>query len=1152
MPITNYLKQSLFFGVLLPLQLIAQLGSSNATGFDPKTILPPSPEASGLVRFIDVPVGHYTGLPEINIPLYTITQGPLSVPMSMQYHAASNKVESTAQYTGLGWTLRAGGTVTRVIRGLPDDLSKDDPGYAIGFLSFIREPGRNLSSVLSDWVQLDRVAERCADSEPDLYYFNVNGLHGTFTFDWDGNLVVDCDRKVELIPKYENNDPSKTILGWTLIDDFGTKYELDEPEMTEAVDQGLSCNLSDQYASAWHLTSMADHNLRHSITLTYQNNLILTSFFGNSSYTHLMPGQNSSCAGSPSGRFSSRKVSMKYHGKVLESITTSDGRYISFENNFAREDLEEPLQPEAYALSRIQIFNISGENKKSFKFQYDYSTGRLSLKSIQECANNGISCKPDYQLTYHNRVLPERNSFAQDHWGFYNGQTGNQHLVPGQYLINTYFEGANRQPDHEYGKAGLLTGILHPSGAKTVFEYEGHTYSKSQYEENAGGSIRYKTRVSSEGTNSHGTCPHADFDCEESEWSERRFCIISNKPEELVTVYASTAIHTVREEYFGFGRGPKVEIINEAGERVYGFNEYNESDYQVLSLPPGDYIVRSYSHWKNVSNSDLDLAQISVSYTQETMIPENWQLIGGSRVARILQFSGENENEVPVVKRFIYENTEGQSSGVIYKLPTYSYSDYNYQTVSSSSGNTTDITCDYTYRVSSNVSQLGTTSGSHIGYSHVEEWNGEYGEYGRTDYEFTTPFEYGDVIYTNPPFPPNESQSYKTGHLIKKTEYTNNGGIFSPIVEESIDYGFKDEVIPALKVSFRGGTTGEAFLNVKYVLGLYNVVFGHSQILSRSKKIMNENGDLTTTISNSYDNNLQRAKSLIINGLTNDKRTVEYYYPDDFLNIDNSDWIKQLDDRNVKGLVVEQVTKNERDEVIAGNYSKYDEFEGMLLPAGQSTLRLNGSIDDLNYSVSQMGGSPDSRYSNNIEILSYDEVGNISEYRNRSGVVSCLIWEKDQVVFQAENSVLESVFYESFESPIYSGEYAYSGDYSFQGSTYVIPNERVPVGEHLILSYYYLTGDGWKYKQIDFNPANLTVEESEAQAYDEIRIAPESSMVTTYHSEDLVGLKDQLDPNNLGIRLRYDNLNRLQKVINTNKATKAREYQYFFKRSVNE
>src|ERR1700716_3943068 len=90
--------------------------------------IPPSPTAASLGKYGEIPVGKYTGIPEINIPLYEITEGDIKVPISLSYHASGVKVEENASWVGLGWSLNAGGAITRSVRGKPDEL-----GYLLNY-----------------------------------------------------------------------------------------------------------------------------------------------------------------------------------------------------------------------------------------------------------------------------------------------------------------------------------------------------------------------------------------------------------------------------------------------------------------------------------------------------------------------------------------------------------------------------------------------------------------------------------------------------------------------------------------------------------------------------------------------------------------------------------------------------------------------------------------------------------------------------------------------------------------------------------------------------------------------------------------------------------------------------------------------------------
>ena len=90
----------------------------------------PSPNATALGTYADVPVNNYTGVPNISIPLHTVTSRDISLPITLSYHASGIKVAQEASWVGLGWALQAGGVITRTVRSI-DDLSVGR-GYPYG------------------------------------------------------------------------------------------------------------------------------------------------------------------------------------------------------------------------------------------------------------------------------------------------------------------------------------------------------------------------------------------------------------------------------------------------------------------------------------------------------------------------------------------------------------------------------------------------------------------------------------------------------------------------------------------------------------------------------------------------------------------------------------------------------------------------------------------------------------------------------------------------------------------------------------------------------------------------------------------------------------------------------------------------------------
>lgn len=95
----------------------------------------PSPNAAALGEYGDFPVSYHTGVPNISIPIYTLTEGSLQFLISLSYHSSGIQVDEVASWVGLGWSLNAGGVITRMINGTPDEGGflnvSNDPRTAI-------------------------------------------------------------------------------------------------------------------------------------------------------------------------------------------------------------------------------------------------------------------------------------------------------------------------------------------------------------------------------------------------------------------------------------------------------------------------------------------------------------------------------------------------------------------------------------------------------------------------------------------------------------------------------------------------------------------------------------------------------------------------------------------------------------------------------------------------------------------------------------------------------------------------------------------------------------------------------------------------------------------------------------------------------------
>ena len=68
----------------------------------PNEVIPPSPDAANLGKYVEVPVSLYTGRPQMNVPIWTVQEGLISIPISIDYGFGGIKVSEIASWVGLG------------------------------------------------------------------------------------------------------------------------------------------------------------------------------------------------------------------------------------------------------------------------------------------------------------------------------------------------------------------------------------------------------------------------------------------------------------------------------------------------------------------------------------------------------------------------------------------------------------------------------------------------------------------------------------------------------------------------------------------------------------------------------------------------------------------------------------------------------------------------------------------------------------------------------------------------------------------------------------------------------------------------------------------------------------------------------------------
>ena len=282
-----------------------------------------SPTAANLGLYGEIPVSYFTGTPNISIPLYEIKGKQINVPVRLTYHPAGIRPEIHPGPVGLGWSLQAGGVISRTVRGNgPDEAFYDqyELGTSLtvkGYLSYASFPNNWIAQ--SNWKDnaKDNMENNCfacrnsvyntapkSDYEPDEFSFSVLDISGKFYFDHSGQIQVQCDEPVKVIfynddfvspldegisLNYNSNlNFHRAFKSFTIIDEQGTQYIFGGATAIEFSDpisygrngnDGVPSTGQLLQATSWFLTQIKPADGSNIINFEYERGPFLSQLY---------------------------------------------------------------------------------------------------------------------------------------------------------------------------------------------------------------------------------------------------------------------------------------------------------------------------------------------------------------------------------------------------------------------------------------------------------------------------------------------------------------------------------------------------------------------------------------------------------------------------------------------------------------------------------------------------------------------------------------------------------------------------------------------------------------------------------------------------------------------------------------------------------
>ncbi len=472
-------------------------------------LMPNSPNTEAMQQYGVYPVGNYTGVPGISIPLYTIKSGDIEVPISLSYHASGIKVAQEASWVGLGWTLNAGGAISKQKRGF-DDFGYDE---TLGNNYHFEDPiialtadNKNDGTNLTDNQYLQYFRQNRRDFFPDLYFYNFMGYSGQFIFD-NFPEGISLNRGDGL--KFNMMNPASGYPGnydYRVRDLKGHTYTFDKPVPKSIYSiEVLSQMPSRDHTIGSCLLTKIESNTNKKVDFKYRyDGVIQTPSFESYNTTLKINSFFFMTADSnvinkdyhlPDVAYSSSMSSYEVIDEInLERIDFDEG-YILFEVS-DREDLcrGNCISLGGKRLSRIKVFDSNDHLIKGFEFDYTYvnfkgnHTGalykKLCLQSFREYyIKDGVRHdKEPYVFDYIERpstIGPiAKNAKVTDHWGYWGKQENKFEILQSTPLdidieSNTpYFEITDQR--HEYGTAFFNNNVNTPIKDPTVTDFSSY------------------------------------------------------------------------------------------------------------------------------------------------------------------------------------------------------------------------------------------------------------------------------------------------------------------------------------------------------------------------------------------------------------------------------------------------------------------------------------------------------------------------------------------------------------------------------------------------------------------------------------------------------------------------------------------------------
>lgn len=513
------------------LQLLDIMSMSSISGLS--KIIPPSPEVENFVNYVNNPVNVKTGSCNFDVPLYEVSCGDLTLPISLNYFSNGRKTYEMNGPVGLGWQLNTGGMISRTVYGYRDDDVYNYPNPMPDVENLTNQNNWDFLAGISQSVNNSNVYY---DTQYDIFSYNFGGSSGNFILKDVNNVKVPeviPNRKLK-IDVHKVTTPTPMFDYLEITDENGVFYRFGKSIVSGSSNRENTGN----NISAWFISEIISASKRDTIHFKYT-----TSGCTRYNYSQLITVRdqhNFMGPGTPSpsiADISTNEVTnqLDYSTTRIEQIIYRNGK-ILFEKGTNSNLLSKMTIYTNNEIIKIIEFDKSILDSPTglytFSISPDKSNYKLNKVIFKDKNNVAVN---QYQFEYF--PSPTFNVRHNDWWGYYNGASQNPYYLipqftipyetpmqpPGTTIIGhaEAIRNANPNINTTYGilnsQFGILKSVTYPTGGKIEFFYEANQYkspltglvsacggvriNKTVHSENGNAA---KTRTFKYGTNENG------------------------------------------------------------------------------------------------------------------------------------------------------------------------------------------------------------------------------------------------------------------------------------------------------------------------------------------------------------------------------------------------------------------------------------------------------------------------------------------------------------------------------------------------------------------------------------------------------------------------------------------------------------------------